>query len=122
MAARLCLKKRFFRASANRAYYAAYQAATALLLHSRLVPRPDYGNWNHLKTITNLENTNVKRLLETYRSKSIIVRQNLGRLYALRCQADYDPAARIEGPDCRNALRLSVSVANLAKEIIGYAH
>ncbi|MEK7727819.1 MAG: hypothetical protein AAB354_05355 [candidate division KSB1 bacterium] len=37
--------------AASRAYYAAYQMTTAVLLKLRLEPRSDYGNWSHHETV-----------------------------------------------------------------------
>jgi len=37
--------------AASRAYYAAYQMVTAVLIKLHLVPRSAYGNWSHHETV-----------------------------------------------------------------------
>ena len=36
--------------AASRAYYAAYQMVTAVLIKLKLSPRVEYGNWSHEET------------------------------------------------------------------------
>jgi len=36
--------------AASRAYYAAYQMVTAVLIKMKLSPRDEFGNWSHLDT------------------------------------------------------------------------
>jgi uncharacterized protein (UPF0332 family) len=37
--------------AASRAYYAAYQMVTAVLIRLKLNPRGEYGNWSHQETM-----------------------------------------------------------------------
>jgi len=72
-----------FNSAANRAYYAAFQAAVAMLLESGVRPRGD--SWEHKFVIAEFSGTLVSR-------RKIIAgrfRGTLGALFDIRVIADY---------------------------------
>lgn len=80
------------RAVANRAYYGAYQAATALLHHMQCTPPTVKGKkreaWSHALT-PDMMRDHLGQVLKDTKFKNDIA-SNLATLYKLRCDADYN--------------------------------
>ena len=98
------------RSAASRYYYAAYQAATALLLYRGMTPPTGREAWNHVDTPMLLQD----QLRAPTRSSDL--RNDLARrlreLYQLRLEADYSGLSRQDsgrvstaGKDSRYLLR-----------------
>jgi len=117
--ARVCHEMKNYRSGISRAYYSMYQAATAICLHAGLTPRPDKCNWTHDVTAENFGNAGLKKLLG---KRSIPLRQDTMRSYAARCDADYNPNARIDAKAGRDAMRFAGTFLRVAKEVIRIDH
>jgi hypothetical protein len=115
-AAETAFDKGMFRSSASRAYYALYQAGTALMLHLGEVP-PSQGNWSHPRLATLFEGGPARRL---FGRKAILYKNACIRTYAARIVADYAPWRRLDASDSRQARRWARMVMNRAIEVIGY--
>ena len=72
-----------FNSAANRAYYAAFQAAVAMLLESGVGPRGD--SWEHKFVIAEFSGTLVRRR----KLFGAEFRRIMQELFELRLQADY---------------------------------
>jgi uncharacterized protein (UPF0332 family) len=83
-----------WRSSVSRYYYAAYQAVTAVLLYSGLIPPDLEEAWSHAATPDLLE----EHFTPYVRSRDARKRlnQTLGELYKLRIIADYRGNAQLE--------------------------
>ena len=102
------------RSSASRAYYAAYQAATALLLYSRQVPPGDREAWSHEATPTLLQ-TLPDRIASRALQKDL--GERLRTLYGLRLIADYQGEAEIDAKQAQFAVRSAAFVAKSAASL-----
>jgi uncharacterized protein (UPF0332 family) len=90
------------RSCASRAYYAAYQAATASLLYGNQIPPVEREAWSHEATPALLENV-PSRILTPRLQQDLETR--LADLYVLRLTADYRSEADIEAVESRSAVR-----------------
>lgn len=86
-AANTLADNKFWRSSASRRYYAAFQAVTALLLYSRLTPPPDREAWSHEDTPDILLDHLIPLVSSRDRRKDLANR--LRELYKVRVVADY---------------------------------
>lgn len=77
----------FWRSSASRCYYAAFQAATALLLYSRLTPPEEREAWSHEDT-PDIFRDHLHPIVPS-RDKRNDLSRRLRELYKVRVQADY---------------------------------
>ncbi len=102
-AARLAEADGCLRSAASRCYYAAYQAATALLLYRGLTPPQDREAWSHTETpeLVAHECAPVMRSRDT----RVDLRRRLRNLYALRVRADYQPSRGVSTGDVAEAGR-----------------
>ncbi|MGH7456326.1 MAG: HEPN domain-containing protein, partial [bacterium] len=62
-AAQILLERNMPVEAASRAYYAAYQMTTAVLIKLNLSPRDAFGNWSHEETV-NMYHTHVCRKVD----------------------------------------------------------
>ena len=111
-AARLAEAGECPRSAASRYYYAAYQAATALLLYRGLTPPAGREAWNHADTPALLQDQ-MQPLMRS-RDKRGDISRRLADLYRLRVAADYEAselvgAGRVQaaGRDARFVLRVA---------------
>ncbi len=86
------------RSAASRYYYAAYQAATALLLYRGLIPPAGVEAWSHFLTPT-LLGEETQTLIKS-RGRRTDLATRLRDLYELRITADY----RAEGEIAQNQI------------------
>ena len=94
--------------SASRAYYAAYQAATAALLYQKLVlpGLEDREAWSHQATPTLLKMTQTSSRSSSWsRNTRNILAKRLSALYKLRLRADYKMSAEISEAALAQALK-----------------
>ena len=99
------------RSSVSRAYYAAYQAATALLLYARQIPPAGREAWSHEATpelVTELPGTILAA------STAQAVRKRLSSLYDLRLIADYQSRKDVDELVLRPALRDAAFINKIA--------
>ena len=103
------------RSSASRAYYAAYQAVTAILLYHGMTPPEDREAWSHDAT-PDL----IRRLVPT------IIRQDTRRdiarrlraCYDLRLTADYIGAAEVTASELKIALKDASFIVGVAGDVL----
>jgi len=94
--------------SASRAYYAAYQAATAALLYQKLVlpGLEEWEAWSHQAAPILLKTTPVSSRSSSWsRNKRNILAKRLPALYKLRLRADYKMNAEITEAALAQALK-----------------
>ena len=99
------------RSSVSRAYYAAYQAATALLLYGRQIPPVGREAWSHEATpelVTRLPGT----ILVPPVAQDM--RKRLSSLYDLRLVADYQGERDIDELALRSTLRDAAFIIKIA--------
>ncbi len=91
-----------FRSAASRAYYAAYQAATALLLYTKRVPPEGREAWGHEAT-PDLLNDTPSAVLSLTTRRSLTKR--LEELYQVRLVADYRGEEDVTAAALRDTVR-----------------
>ncbi len=90
------------RSSVSRAYYAAYQAATALLLYAKQIPPAGREAWSHEATPEALNNLPPKIVPLTIQED---LENRLSQLYEMRLAADYRSKENITPLGLRAAVR-----------------
>ena len=103
------------RSSASRAYYAAYQAATALLLYAGQVVPPGREAWSHEATPDLLSNLPL-RMLDSRSQRGMTER--LKALYEMRISADYQGEAVINARVLRAAIRQAAFIVKIVNSIL----
>lgn len=106
----------FHRSAVSRAYYALYQAGTAMILHTGMSP-PLQGNWTHAVFPTMFESKPLRRVL---RRRAIEFKQIASLVYADRCDADYCVRARVDASQSFQDRRYAGMVLDTACRITGY--
>lgn len=102
------------RSSVSRAYYAAYQAVTALLLYARLPPPEGREGWSHEATPDLLKNIPLK-ILNSQIQQSLTERLEV--LYNLRLSADYHGSAELDN-DVTAAVRSATFIVKIVTDIL----
>ena len=103
------------RSGASRAYYAAYQAVTAILLYHNMTPPVDREAWSHDATpdlMRRLAPTIIKQ--DTRRDMS----QRLRACYDLRLTADYIGAAEVAASELKIALKDASFIVGMAGDVL----
>lgn len=103
-----------FRSSASRAYYAAYQAITAVLLYQGKTPPEGREAWSHEATpelLWKLSGTVLKQ--EARRDVAL----RLQAAYALRVHADYVSMAEVTELVLRGSIKDASFILKLAKRV-----
>lgn len=104
-----------FRSSASRAYYAAYQSATALLLYAgQRVPEGREG-WSHEATPDLLKSL-PQKILSSEIQQGLTAR--VKTLYELRLSADYRTTAEFTLGEIQAAVRSAVFVIKIINSIL----
>src|SRR5438094_876784 len=93
----------FWRPCISRYYYAAYQAATAVLLYRKQRPPEGREGWSHEATPELLQEHLKPVIIDRGRRNDLAAR--LGRLYKLRIEADYLPSKRLPRDNVDSARR-----------------
>jgi uncharacterized protein (UPF0332 family) len=107
--------------AASRAYYAAYQMVTGVLIKLKLDPRSEFGNWSHQETQEMYRTHICQKANLGYKEKTALLKLRLGFQYLLktRYKADYDLDKDIDMPvsqaHWRDANRLIKLLENLIK-------
>lgn len=96
-------EKGYVRSAVSRNYYAAFQAATAILHYVSLVPPDGEQGWSHQSTPDMIE----EHLKVFISSRNIRhrLKEQLRDLYKLRVRADYRADLSIENTDVQEAKR-----------------
>ena len=106
----------FLRSSASRGYYAAYQAATALLLYSRQRPPEGREAWSHDLTPDLLQ-----RIPGAFwnQDRKNDASARLADLYKLRIVADYKFGGNISDSELNTALKSASYTVRIVAKVIG---
>lgn len=108
--------KEFPRSAVSRAYFAAYAATHAILLHSNETP-PQRGNWAHGGLGQQLA-TVLARGAGLDRRIALLMRKCVDDCYNCRIQADYGPHLVMGEPIARSATRHARQVLLLAERMV----
>ena len=114
LAAAQLLSKEEVRSSASRAYYAAYQAVTALLLYHEMTPPNDREAWSHEATPDLFRLLSGTIISENARKD---VKQRLEACYELRVDADYISQTNVGEAKLKLALKDAAFIINLANDV-----
>lgn len=96
--ARADVRARRYNSAANRAYYAAFQAAVAALIRAGL--RPTNDDWSHRFVMSQFSG----KLIRRRKLLSAALRSTLGELFDRRVTADYS-AEDVSAGDARGAVK-----------------
>ena len=90
-AAQILLERDMPIEAASRAYYAAYQMVTAVLIRFNLSPRDAFGNWSHLDTVEMYQTHVCKKASLGFRNQRALKRllPQFRTLMEIRYLADY---------------------------------
>ena len=105
-----------YRVSVSRYYYAAYQAATAVLLYRRQTPPDGRGAWSHAET-PQLFREHLGVAVASSDSRKQIA-DNLRKLYKARVDADYVSDAAIDDAAALGSRKLSVFLVKVVENIV----
>lgn len=103
------------RSSVSRAYYASYQAVTALLLYAKQKPPMEREAWSHETTPELLKNLPGKMLVVTMQQN---VSGRLKGLYNLRLIADYQGEKNVDTNEQRAAVRSASFVLKIVDSVL----
>lgn len=103
------------RSSVSRAYYAAYQSATALLLYAKQVPPAGREAWSHEVTPEALNNLPPKIVPLAIQED---LESRLSLLYEMRLVADYRSGEGITSLDLRTAVRSAAFFVKTVSTIV----
>jgi uncharacterized protein (UPF0332 family) len=99
------------RSSVSRYYYAAYQAATALLHYYGQRPPEERDGWGHTGT--------PGMILDHVKDKTCHNVSNfLKNLYQYRLDADYNPNQKIDANNMSDARKMSAYIVKIAQQIM----
>jgi uncharacterized protein (UPF0332 family) len=98
-----------FNSAANRAYYAAFQAGVAALIHECI--RPETGNWQHRFVLSQF----FGKLLRRHEGLASDLPGVMDVLFRTRIKADYEPDA----VSARQAQRSAQGAASIVTEVEG---
>jgi uncharacterized protein (UPF0332 family) len=114
-AARLLAAQGGVRSSASRAYYAAYQSVTAILLYHGMTPPADREAWSHDAPPDLLRRLAPTAIQQNTRKD---IAQRLVDCYQLRLTADYISVAEVEKIELRVALKNASYIVGVAGSIL----
>ncbi|MDZ7359852.1 MAG: HEPN domain-containing protein [candidate division KSB1 bacterium] len=106
--------------AASRAYYAAYQMVTGVLIKLKLTPRGEYGNWAHQET-QDMYRTHICQKADLgYKEKNALnkLRNGFGLLLINRRDADYGISGNIHILFARTLWRDSNKLIALLQNLI----
>lgn len=107
--------------AASRAYYAAYQMVTSVLIRLKLNPRGEYGNWSHQETVKMYRTHLCRKVDLGFKEKQTL--KNLlfqfRTLLETRYVADYGDPATIVASVAKSHLRDANRIVSLLNSLIG---
>ena len=115
VAAKLLADEDQFRSSASRAYYAAYQSASAVLLYLGATPPEDREAWSHEMT-PGLLRQRLSTVLT--QSQCLDLSRRLALLYKLRVEADYISIGGANAKAAAAALKDASFLTKVIREIL----
>jgi len=104
------------RSAASRYYYAAYQAATALLVYRGLTLPQDREAWSHEQTPELVLDELAPVLRE--RDRRFGIHKRLRTLYRLRVAADYRTTRPVDDEDATAARREAGYILSVADDVL----
>ncbi len=114
-AAQLLAKQGETRSSASRAYYAAYQSVTAVLLYYKLTPPDGREAWSHEATPELIWKLAGTIIAQNARKD---VAQRLEASYRVRLIADYMSAAEVGEIVLKTSLKDASFIARLVEDVL----
>ncbi|MDQ2687344.1 MAG: HEPN domain-containing protein [Armatimonadota bacterium] len=105
-----------YRSAASRYYYAAYQAATALLVYRGLTPPATREAWSHPDTPI-LIKTELRTLIPS-RDRRNDLAARLKTLYALRVSADYAASRTVRADQAAAVRRDTGFILGIAEDVL----
>jgi uncharacterized protein (UPF0332 family) len=120
-AAKIACDQGLWRSATSRAYYTAFQAATAMLHHSKKVQPPIVDQqqreaWSH-EILPEMFRFNLRQLIQNKSHRNKLA-SSIGRLRTLRISADYYSEIVIDERQARLAVTEAGILLNLARHII----
>lgn len=106
--------------AASRAYYAAYQITTAVLIKLNLSPREAFGNWSHHETLEMYQTHVCKKANWGYKEQRAL-KSLLPKFYTLletRYLADYGDSATIVLPIAKSYWRDANRLVSLLNSLL----
>jgi len=105
----------------NRAYYAAYQMVTGVLIKIGQTPRQDLGNWSHDDTQILLASRLCRHRRLPYKSRTALKNQifPFRSLLVMRYHADYGHAGMIDAAVAEPLVGHAGRLLNLLERFIG---
>lgn len=85
-----------YASAVSRAYYSAFAAGHALLIHAGAKPRADFGTWSHEDLPLALRSTLSRGTMPVTRSSPTEIQIMIQRCYQRRLAADYAPSRSID--------------------------
>ena len=106
--------------AASRAYYAAYQMVTAVLIKLKLSPRSEYGNWAHHETVEMYLTHICHKADLGYKEKAALtkLRRDFLNLLLTRYKADYGPDKDIDMFSSQTLWRFANKLVKLLEKLI----
>jgi uncharacterized protein (UPF0332 family) len=96
-----------YRSAVARAYYAAYSKVTHELVTTAAVPMPPGRDGPNNGRLRRVIETSMPNMPQAKRDK---LSEMVGRLYALRIEADYRPSSTVASAEARAAISLMTTV------------
>lgn len=106
------------RSSCSRAYYAAYAAGHALLLHVGEVPRESLGTWAHQDLPDAVKSVLGRGTVPVGSQPAALAKIHLERCRARRLDADYSPDRTVAPTFAYDACRQAGAVVALAERMV----
>ena len=106
------------RSACSRAYYAAYAAGHAILLHARELPREGLGTWAHADLPLAVKAVLNRGTLPCGQQPAASAKIQLECCRALRVDADYSPARAVKSAQAYDACRHAGAVVALAERMV----
>jgi uncharacterized protein (UPF0332 family) len=106
--------------AASRAYYAAYQMVTAVLIKLKLNPRDEYGNWAHQETAKMFRTHLCRKMDLGFKEKQALINLLLKfrTLLETRYVADYGDPATIVASVAKSLWRDANQIVSLLNSLI----
>jgi uncharacterized protein (UPF0332 family) len=105
--------------AASRAYYAAYQMVTGVLIKCRLSPRGEFGNWSHDDTFEMYRTHICQKADLQYKEKVALTKLRLSyrTLLATRYKADYGLDKDVDAPSAQTLWRYANQFVKLLENL-----
>jgi uncharacterized protein (UPF0332 family) len=106
------------RPAASRFYYAAYQAAHAILLCTPVQSDlPERGNWDHPATMNGVVAV-LRRYASVSENTGRMIRVRLARAYSARVQSDYAPDHHVRDEHVAESRSAAAALVGFAQRMV----